>query len=517
MPSNVKPPEPLTLEKILFLLREVGFPENKIADMLAVTLAENESLDVNKVNDTPATGDLSYGLFQINMKGKLGPARRKMFGIKSNEELFDPLTNAKAAYAVWKEASGFKKNNGDGLNAWSSYKPDENNVRRYEEFLPQTKSLVIQNKPTSTPVRSNLREEMKNNIRLVGGRGMSKPIGTELNLDNIPKIPVGGKEYTLGAAQDLFVKGDQKTKNEILTILKAYNPNSNYRSQDTANTAWNKLVQNYSVANAVQKKPFTSWLTEEATYNKEMLGMGDGTSTLLQPSITSKEDAYKDFNTFILESTGVNANPKDAQEYYNKLRQLEKTKVAKQVTTRTGTTTTQVVTGGITKEDREALAASFVPKYINIKGVQNVGGAVGSNLASLRKLASDYNVVLSDADIRKYAVDALTDKNVLDNAQLKIKNTAKVRYQNLGQFIDQGLTVKDIASQYISRLGQLLEINPDTISINNKYIDSALSNLANFTDFSNMIRKGPEWQYTNNAREEAASYINRIKEDFRMA
>jgi hypothetical protein len=245
--------------------------------------------------------------------------------------------------------------------------------------------------------------------------------------------------------------------------------------------------------------------------------MGDGTSVFLQPSITPKEQALEDFNTFILDATGAAANPVDAAQYYKELNKLEKSKVAKQVTTRSGSTTTQTATAGVTKEDRELLAAKFVDRYIDTAGVKNVGGAVGANLGTIRKLASDYNIALSDAEIRRYAVSALTDKNVLETAKVKIKNTAKVRYQNLAPYIDQDLTVKDIASQYINRMANVLEINPETVKLDNRYIDSALSTLPNFTDFNKILRGGPEWPYTLNAREEAASIINKVKSDFQVA
>jgi hypothetical protein len=356
---------------------------------------------------------------------------------------------------------------------------------------------------------------METNI-LSGGGGMSRPVTKRLptDLNDIAKIPVAGKEYTLGAAQDLFVKGDKATKNEILTILQQYNPNSNYRTADSANTAWNKLVQNYSVSNSVTKKPFTTWLVSEVEYNKEISGMGDGTSVFLQPSITPKEQALEDFNTFILDATGAVANPADAAQYYKELNKLEKSKVAKQVTTRSGSTTTQTATAGVTKEDREILAAKFVDRYIDTAGVKNVGGIVGSNLATIRKLASDYNVSLSDADVRKYAIDGLSNKNSLEIAKTKIQNTAKVRYQNLGQYLDQGLTVRDIASQYINKMANVLEINPDTIKLDDRYIDNALSTLPNFTDFNKTLRSSPQWEYTTNAREEAAGYANKILQDF---
>ena len=56
--------------------------------------------------------DQSYGLMQINMLGEMGPERRSQFGITSNEELNDPLTNMKAAHAIYKQ---------QGWGAWGAY------------------------------------------------------------------------------------------------------------------------------------------------------------------------------------------------------------------------------------------------------------------------------------------------------------------------------------------------------------------------------------------------------------
>lgn len=58
--------------------------------------------------------DDSYGLWQINMLGSLGPARRKSLGISSNSSLFDPATNARAMALISKGGTDF--------SAWSTYK-----------------------------------------------------------------------------------------------------------------------------------------------------------------------------------------------------------------------------------------------------------------------------------------------------------------------------------------------------------------------------------------------------------
>ena len=63
-------------------------------------------------------------------------------------------------------------------------------------------------------------------------------------------------------------------------------------------------------------------------------------------------------------------------------------------------------------------------------------------------------------------------------------------------------------------MANVLEVNPDTIKLDDRYIDTALSTLPNFTDFNKMLRNSPQWEYTTNAREEAAGYANRILQDF---
>lgn len=66
-------------------------------------------------NSNAATGDDSYGLWQINMLGGMGPRRRALFGIKENDDLFDPRTNASAMLKLW-------MNKGKQFTDWSTYK-----------------------------------------------------------------------------------------------------------------------------------------------------------------------------------------------------------------------------------------------------------------------------------------------------------------------------------------------------------------------------------------------------------
>lgn len=115
-------PQKLSREQLAGYLRQAGFKENLIPTMVGIGTAES-SLNPQAFNPNVDTGDQSYGIFQINMLGGMGPERREQFGIKSNEELFDPLTNAKAAKAIYDQ---------QGLGAWSVYKSGA-----YEQYVPQ--------------------------------------------------------------------------------------------------------------------------------------------------------------------------------------------------------------------------------------------------------------------------------------------------------------------------------------------------------------------------------------------
>jgi hypothetical protein len=99
---------------------------------LAVAIALAESGGAPKAhNDKPP--DDSYGLWQINMLGSLGPDRRGKLGISHNDELFEPSMNAKAAYMVFRE---------QGWNAWSVYKSG-----RYTRYIAVARFAVESPRP----------------------------------------------------------------------------------------------------------------------------------------------------------------------------------------------------------------------------------------------------------------------------------------------------------------------------------------------------------------------------------
>ena len=105
-----RPSEMLTDKELLKLLKTVGFEGSGLKKAWAIAKRESNGRPL-AYNGNKKTGDSSYGLFQINMIGSLGLERLEMFDLKSNKELFDPVTNAEITYHMT-----------DGGNDWSAWK-----------------------------------------------------------------------------------------------------------------------------------------------------------------------------------------------------------------------------------------------------------------------------------------------------------------------------------------------------------------------------------------------------------
>ncbi|GHF94602.1 MULTISPECIES: transglycosylase SLT domain-containing protein [Amycolatopsis] len=100
----------LSAEQIARHAYDAGFRGQGLTTAVAVALAESGGRTTAH-NATPP--DDSYGLWQINMLGALGPERRRQYHLKSDDQLFDPDTNARVANRI----------SGDGhdFTPWSTY------------------------------------------------------------------------------------------------------------------------------------------------------------------------------------------------------------------------------------------------------------------------------------------------------------------------------------------------------------------------------------------------------------
>jgi hypothetical protein len=107
------------------LLVAVGFEGKALRIAWAIAKKESNGRPF-AFNGNAKTGDSSYGVYQINMIGDLGPDRRIKFDLDSNSDLFNPVVNAQIAYHM----SG----GGENFSAWKISKSDYNSATAEPKF-----------------------------------------------------------------------------------------------------------------------------------------------------------------------------------------------------------------------------------------------------------------------------------------------------------------------------------------------------------------------------------------------
>jgi hypothetical protein len=138
-----KKQETLSDQELVEVLYNAGFRSDRLVQAFAVAKAESSGR--TKAYNPPSnkTGDDSYGIFQINMIGNLGPDRRERYQLERNEDLFDPARNAEVAFKM--------SNKGKDWGAWTTYTSG-----KYKQYVKDAEKAFEQFKSKSekTPVAS---------------------------------------------------------------------------------------------------------------------------------------------------------------------------------------------------------------------------------------------------------------------------------------------------------------------------------------------------------------------------
>lgn len=121
---NAKSLSDQDLKKVLWA---VGFRNESLKMAWSISKAESNGRPLAHNNNTK-TGDNSYGIFQINMIGELGPDRREKFKLFTNADLFDPIKNAQIAFHMTA-----------GGSDWSAWKNGQS--ARVKMFLSEYPSV----------------------------------------------------------------------------------------------------------------------------------------------------------------------------------------------------------------------------------------------------------------------------------------------------------------------------------------------------------------------------------------
>ncbi len=149
-------------------------------------------------------------------------------------------------------------------------------------------------------------------------------------------------------------------------------------------------------------------------------------------------------------------------------------------------------------------------------------GQAGQWDTQLRDYAQKMGVSMANDTIANYVKAAASGTATIDDQLGKIREIAVSAFPHLAERIRAGETVQDIASPYQQAMASTLELNPQSLTLQDPTIQQALSSkdqqgrpvLATLYDFNTTLRKDSRWLKTQNAQDSATGTVHKILNDF---
>jgi hypothetical protein len=137
-------------------------------------------------------------------------------------------------------------------------------------------------------------------------------------------------------------------------------------------------------------------------------------------------------------------------------------------------------------------------------------------MEQLKGIAADNGVKLNEAQMVDWS-QRLAGGESPEIFKTAIRGIAKLgQPEAVKQLLDQGVDLSTVYSPYKQTMAQILEVNPETISLDDPTLRSAIRPEGEMSiyDYQRTLRKDPRWQYTNNARSEASDVATTVLKDF---
>jgi hypothetical protein len=144
--------------------------------------------------------------------------------------------------------------------------------------------------------------------------------------------------------------------------------------------------------------------------------------------------------------------------------------------------------------------------------LQDAGGEIGDNYTKLKGFSFDYGIRIIDEELKKKAAEASLPGGYIDEQKKTIQLSSRALYKSLSPYIEGGLKVKDIASQFMKAKADVLELSDGSIDIFDPDVQSALSadKLPGRLDYEMQLRANPAYRNTRAFNEGAAGLLDGI-------
>lgn len=329
---------------------------------------------------------------------------------------------------------------------------------------------------------------------------------------------LGGATTALGPDENLIALREQPAEEikRLSNLLKTakYLKSATSKYNRKLGDAYIAATSDYATEKARTGRPdltFEEFLLENAETGGDRARIPTGTVRISTPTQAAAliESRFK-------AELGRMPTPEELEDYSKRLRKRESKKSAITVgrpKVVDGVVVTEY-TGGFEKDQFINNIIRKSPEY-----KQKLEQAKNLTRQELAKVAAANGLDLNkdfgasvDGWIKQ--VEGGTDIDVIKNT---IRQTARLGMPDrVAGLIDQGVDLDTIYAPYKKVMASVLELNPDSITLNDPTLRGAIGPDREMTlyDFQRSLRKDPRWQYTDNAREEVSSAALKVLQDF---
>lgn len=161
-------------------------------------------------------------------------------------------------------------------------------------------------------------------------------------------------------------------------------------------------------------------------------------------------------------------------------------------------------------------------KYIAYDQYGALGGTAGDEEMTLRTLAQNNGVTLSDNWILNTAQAIADNTSTIEDAEAYVRKQAENMFPNYASEIKSGQNLSDLAAPYMTDYQKLLEVGPGQTTLFDPVMIKALqysdpsgqNSTMPLWQFDTMLRQDPRWIKTQNAQDGLMAVAHTVLQNF---
>lgn len=171
-------------------------------------------------------------------------------------------------------------------------------------------------------------------------------------------------------------------------------------------------------------------------------------------------------------------------------------------------------------DQNQAVLNQKFSQFIKPVSGNHFGGQAGSYEDQIRQGMRDLGVFIPENQLDTQIKQIVGGQSSVQSVLAQLRTQAAGMYPAYASQINSGMNVSDIASPYMQRAQQLLEMGPGGVNIQTPLIKQALQYSVGGSptqmpmyDFENTVRKDPRWLSTDNAQDSFMTNAHRVLVD----